>query len=86
MLKHERWKDIGGEQYSAYTFCLADPQGYDARRALRPDAQLNWTVEADSHFAAMTAHYKFMDWGDWGTYTTDQEWDMQPYPKEWSQT
>jgi hypothetical protein len=82
MLKHELWKDIGGEQYSEYTFCLAGPRGNDSRRSLSPDAKLIWTVEADSHFAAMTAYYKFMGWG---IYTTDQEWDMQRYPKEWSQ-
>jgi len=27
MLKHELWKDIAGEQYSEFTFCLAGPQG-----------------------------------------------------------
>ena len=82
MLKLELWKDIGGEKYSEYTFCLAGTRGNDARSSLSPDAKLIWTVEADSHFAAMTAYYKFMDWG---TYTTDREWDMQPYPKEWLQ-
>ena len=82
MLKHELWKDIGGEHYSEYTFCLSGLRGDDARRSLSPDAKLVWTVEADSHFAAMTAYYKFMGWG---IYTTDQEWDMQPYPKEWLQ-
>lgn len=30
----------------------------------------------------MTAFYKFMKWG---AYTTDQEWDMQPYPEEWAE-
>jgi hypothetical protein len=49
---------------------------------LGPDAKLIWTVEAGSYFEAMTAFYKFMDWGE---YITDQEWDMQPYPEEWSQ-
>jgi hypothetical protein len=82
-LKHELWKDIGGDEYSEYTFCLAGPRGDDARKSLSPEAQLIWTVEADTHFAAMTAYYKFMGWG---VYTTDQEWDMQPYPAEWSQT
>ena len=81
MLKHELWKDIGGEQYSEYTFCLAGPLGDSARKALSPDAELIWTVESDSHFAAMTAYYKFMGWG---AYTTGQEWDMKPYPEEWS--
>lgn len=30
----------------------------------------------------MTAYYKFMGWGE---YTTDQEWDVRPYPPEWSE-
>lgn len=81
-LKHELWKDKGGEEYSEQTFCLAGPRGDDARKLLSPDAKLIWTVEAGSHFEAMTAYYKFMDWGE---YTTDQEWDTQPYPEEWSQ-
>ena len=81
-LNHELWKDIGGEQYSEYTFCLAGAHGNDARKTLSPDAELIWTVEAESHFAAMTAYYDFMGWGG---YTTDQEWDMQAYPNEWSQ-
>ena len=81
MLKHELWKDIGGEKYSYYTFSLAGPRGNGARQSLSPDAQLIWSVEADSHFTAMTAYYKFMGWG---IYTTDQEWDMQPYPDDWT--
>jgi hypothetical protein len=78
-LKHELWKDIGGEQYSHYTFCLAGPQGDDARGLLSPDAEKIWEVEAGSHFEAMTAYYNFMDWGE---YSTDQAWDMQSYPEE----
>jgi len=81
-LKHELWKDVGGEEYSEYIFCLAGPRGNDARKSLSLEAELIWTVEADSHFGAMTAYYEFMGWG---TYTTDQEWDMQTYPEEWSQ-
>jgi hypothetical protein len=81
-LKHELWKDVGGEEYPELTFCLAGPRGDGARSLLSPKAELIWTVEAGSHFEAMTAYYKFMGWGE---YTTDQEWDMQPYPEEWSQ-
>ncbi len=77
-LKHELWedKDSGG-----YTLCLAGPRGEDARKTLGHKAKLIWTVEAGSHFEAMTAYYRFMEWGE---YTTDQAWDMQPYPEEWS--
>jgi hypothetical protein len=81
-LKHELWKDIGCEEHSYYTFCLAGRLGDGARKDLSPQATLIWAVEAESHFEAMTAYYKFMDWGE---YTTDQEWDFKPYPEEWSQ-
>ena len=50
------------------------------RKAL--NAKLIWTVEAGSHFEAMTTCYKFRGWGE---YTTDQEWDFQPYPEKWSE-
>jgi hypothetical protein len=49
---------------------------------MSPDARLIWTVEAGSHFEAMTAYYEFMGWGK---YTTNQEWDYQPYPEGWAQ-
>ena len=78
-LKHELWKEKEG---SGQTFCLAGPHGVGARSLLGPGAKLIWTVEAGSHFEAMTAYYKFMDWGE---YTTDKKRDMQPYPEEWSQ-
>jgi hypothetical protein len=81
-MRHELWKDIGGEEYAELTFCLAGSHGDDARRTLSPQARLIWTVDAESHYEAMTAYYKFMGWGE---YTTEQAWDMQPYPKEWSE-
>ena len=76
-LKHELWVDEDGLDM----FCLSGKQGDDARKLLSPKAKLVWTAEAGSHFEAMTAYYKFQGWEE---YTTDQEWDMQPYPKEWS--
>jgi len=81
-MKHELWKDIGGEEYGELTFCLAGLHGDAARKLLSPQAKLIWTVDADSHHEAMTAYYKFMGWGE---YTADQVWDMQPYPKQWSE-
>jgi hypothetical protein len=80
-LKHELWTDIG-DDVPDYTFCLAGAHGNDARALLSPSAKLIWTVEAGSHFEAMSAYYEFMGWGE---YRTDQEWDRQPYPEEWSQ-
>ena len=54
--------------------------GADAVPLLTQDARLVWEVEADSHFEAMTAYSGHMNWG---MYTTDQEWDHQPYPEGW---
>ena len=78
----EARKDIGGDDYSEYTFCLAGPQGDGARNLLSPNAEMIWEVEAESHFEAMTAYYELMGWGE---YTTDQPWDLKPYPEEWFQ-
>jgi hypothetical protein len=47
---------------------------------LAAGARLVTTFEAGSHFEAMTTYYRLMDWGE---YTTDQEWDYQPYRGEW---
>ena len=57
-MKHELWKHTNGE-----TFCLAGPHGDAARKLLNPQAKLIWTTDAPSHFEAMTAYYKFRDWG-----------------------
>ncbi len=73
---HELWEDADGLDL----FCLAGPKGDGARKLLAAGAKLIWTVDANSHYEAMTAYYKFKGWGK---YTTDQEWDMQPYPEEW---
>ncbi|CAN5238326.1 hypothetical protein BH18ACI2_BH18ACI2_09010 [soil metagenome] len=78
ILKHELWEDSEGLN----TFCLSGPLGDDARKLLGPHAKLIWTVEAGNHFEAMTAYYKFMDWGE---YTTEHDWDFQPYPDEWAE-
>lgn len=44
---------------------------------LEPGARLTWTVEASSHFEAMTLYYEHMGWG---IYTSDfPDQDMQPY-------
>ncbi|MFC4455295.1 hypothetical protein [Deinococcus sonorensis] len=76
-LLHELWEE--GDE--GYTFCLAGPHGDDARRRLSPDARLIWTVEAGSHFEAMTSYYEYMDWGP---YRSDQPWDRTPYPEAWT--
>jgi hypothetical protein len=81
-LKHELWKDIEDDEHSEYTLCLAGSRGEAARKLLSPQARVIWTVEGESHFDVMTKYYKFMGWGE---YTTDQEWDVQPYPDEWAE-
>lgn len=77
-MKHELWREKNG-----YTFCLAGSLGDQAREMMGDDAELIWTVEADSHFEAMTKYYEFMDWGE---YPTDFAQDKEPYPEEWIKT
>lgn len=77
-MKHELWKEKNG-----YTFCLSGVMGDDARGTLESEAELIWTVEANSHFEAMTKYYEFMDWGE---YKTEFEQDKEPYPEEWIRT
>jgi hypothetical protein len=70
---HELWDEGDGRA----TFCLAGPHGDDARAELGSDARMVWTVEAASHFEAMTLYYEHMGWG---VYTTDfPEIDRQTY-------
>lgn len=59
------------------SFRLAGPMG-DGQRALHGDgAELVWTVEAASHFEAMTLFYEHMGWG---LYTTEYpEIDRETY-------
>lgn len=71
---HELWDDPRSE--GRYTFCLAGPKGDNVRATLSPEARLTWTVEAASHFEAMSLYHEHMGWGP---YTTDQEWDHQTY-------
>ncbi len=71
---HELWEDP--ESDGLYTFCLAGPRGEDARSMLSDSARLTWTVEAASHFEAMTLYYAHQGWG---SYSSDQEWDSKSY-------
>jgi hypothetical protein len=76
ILRHELWDEGGGHM----TLCLAGPMGDAARAMLEPGARLVWQVEAGSHFEAMTLYYKHLGRG---VYTTDQDWDYQPYSDDW---
>jgi hypothetical protein len=71
---HELWDDPRND--GRFTFCLTGPHGDQARALLSPDARLVWTVEAASHFEAMTRYYEHQGWG---IYTTDYEWDHRTY-------
>jgi hypothetical protein len=71
---HELWEEPEGDY--PYTFCLAGSRGDAARALLSSAARRTWTVEAASHFEAMTKYYEHQEWG---TYTTDQAWDMKSY-------
>lgn len=72
-MRHELWKEGDTEQ----TFCLAGPDGDSARKLLPPNAMLVWTVDAESHFEAMTLYYAHMGWGE---YKSDYpEEDKKPY-------
>lgn len=77
-MKHELWKEETG-----YTFCLAGSMGDSARDTMDPNAKLIWTVEASSHFEAMTKYYEFMGWGE---YKTEFELDKEAYSEEWIRT
>ena len=76
VLRHEPWDE--GE--NGLTFCLAGPMGNGARDIFGAAGRLVWEVEAGSHFEAMTLYWEHMGWG---SYTTDQDWDHQPYTSEW---
>jgi hypothetical protein len=80
-LLHELW-EYPEDGMLLYTFCHAGPGGDGARKKLPTDAKLVWTVWAGSHFEAMTRYYERQGWG---TYTTNQSWDLEPYPVEWVQ-
>ena len=72
-MNHELWIEPNGLE----TFCLAGPQGNAARALLAEGSKLEWTVEAASHFEAMTKYYEYRGYG---VYTSDfPEEDAQPY-------
>jgi hypothetical protein len=77
-LKHEVWRDSDGLPMC----CLAGPDGDNARRLLGENASLVSTIEAGSHFEAMTKYNEFLGREP---YTSTQASDHAPYPDEWLQ-
>lgn len=75
---HELWEDPEGLD----TFVLSGPSGNKARAPLSEGSRLVWSVEAGSHYEAMTKYYAFRGWG---SYTTEHEWDHQPYPDDFDE-
>ena len=71
---HELWEDPESE--GVYTFCPAGPRGDGARSSLSQSARVTWTVEAASHFEAMTLYYARQGWE---TYTSEHDWDFKTY-------
>lgn len=76
ILRHEVWIDEEGLP----GMCLAGPMGDAFRALLGGGAQLVTTIDASSHFEAMQKYNAYLDREP---YTTDQEWDYQPYPDDW---
>lgn len=71
---HELWDDP--QSPGRFMYCLAGPMGDGARGQLSPEAACVWTVEASSHFEAMTLYYERQGWGE---YTTDCDWAYTTY-------
>lgn len=73
---HELWEDPNDDAGYSLTLCLAGPRGEAARSLLSPSARLTWSLEAESHFQAMTLYYEHMGWG---LYTSRDERDLPTY-------
>jgi tRNA(Glu) U13 pseudouridine synthase TruD len=75
-MKHELWVDPEGLD----TFCLSGPKGNAARELLPAGSTLEWTVEAKSHFEAMTRYYEYQRYG---TYESEHHFlDNKLYEAE----
>lgn len=75
-MKHELWLHPDGLE----SFILAGAKGNQARAMLPQGSILGWTVDANSHFEAMTRYYEYRQYG---TYTTQYlELDQKPYRQE----
>lgn len=75
-MKHELWLHPDGLE----SFILAGVKGNHARAMLPQGSILEWTVDANSHFEAMTQYYEYRQHG---TYTTQYlELDQKPYRQE----
>jgi hypothetical protein len=76
LMIHVVWVDSAGLP----ELCLAGPMGDDQRALMDIGARLIATIEAASHFEAMTKYNRLLDRE---AYTTDFDWDYKEYPDEW---
>ena len=70
---HELWVESESEE----TFCLAGEHGDAARKLLLPGARLEWSVQAASHFEAMTLYFVYRGWGKYESNYPEQ--DLKTY-------
>ena len=78
-LWHEIWEEVE-DGMVLHGCCMAGPRGDGFRRTLAHGARLLATFEASSHLEAMTYYNRYLGREE---YTSDLEWDHQPYPEEW---
>ncbi len=78
-MRHELWQEKDGSLTFIPVFNAT------ARDCVSDGAELIWTCEASHYFAAMTAYYEFMDWGQYRSeleelysvpYSEDKDWDL----------
>jgi hypothetical protein len=79
-LIHEVWEDQAEDGQCLPGICLAGPRGADFRASQSKNARLIGRIEAATYFEAMTEYHRLLAREP---YTTDHEWDRQPYPVEW---
>ncbi len=77
---HEIWLRPDEDGYYLPACYAFGPTGDGARELNEPGSYCVLIFWASSHYEAMTFYYSFLNYG---TYTTDQEWDYKPYPLKW---
>ncbi len=73
-MRHELWQEKDGSLTFIPIFNAA------SRACLSDGSELIWTCEANNYFAALTAYYEFMDWGQY--HSELKELYSMPYSEE----
>ena len=76
----EVWEDFSDSGAYSPMLCCAGRRGEAARGLLGPKARLLATIEAGSHFEAMTIYNRYLGREP---YRTDQPSDYDAYPDNW---